>query len=207
MEENPVVNISQAPQGAAEDKKRMDNEKIRWHLFDLSSDFKMLKQLFREQEVGFPIPEYEIAPMQVRIETMEIHLADLAGELGCDPQCPPPQPMHPLYPLGEGRMSDEEYEQRKKTVAPVSRREPGESMGGMYFRLCERALLKRGLVAAETVIAKAQADDMCRRIKNGDDDVILFNDESWFDVGLCFRLHLQEPQARPSHKLFARSCE
>jgi hypothetical protein len=190
MQENQVVNSSHATQGAAEDKKCMANETIRWQLFDLSSDIKMLKQLFREQEVEFPTPEDELVPMR-RIEGMEEHLSYLATELGCDPQCPAPQPMHPLYPLGEGRMSDEEYERRKKTVAPVSRREPEESMGGMYFRLCEQALLKRGLVAAETVIAKAQADDVYRRIKNGDDDVILFNDESWFDVGLCFRLHLQ----------------
>jgi hypothetical protein len=191
MEEKSVVDVSHATQGAAEDNKRMDNETIRWHLFDLSSDLKMLKQLFREQEAGFPTPEYEVAPMQVRIKTMEIHLADLARELGCDPQCPPPQPMHPLYPLGEGRMSDAEYEQRKKNVAPVSRREPGESMGGMYFRLCERALHQGGLEAAEAVIAEAQADDVFRRIQNGDDDVILFHDESWFDVGLCLQLNLK----------------
>jgi hypothetical protein len=100
MEENRVVNISQATQGAAEDKKRMDNETIRWHLFDLSSDFKMLKQLFREREVGFPTPEYEIAPMQVRIEGAEEHLSYLAMELGCDPQCPPPQTDAPAISLG-----------------------------------------------------------------------------------------------------------
>jgi hypothetical protein len=88
-------------------------------------------------------------------------------------------------------MSDEEYEQRKKTVAPVSRREPGESTGGMYFRLCERALQQGGLEAAEAVIAEAEADDMFRRIQNDDDDVILFYDESWFDVGLCLRLNLK----------------
>jgi hypothetical protein len=121
---------------------------------------------------------------------METHLGYLATELGCDPACPPPKEMHPLYPLGEGRMSDEEYEQRKKTVAPVSRREPEESMGGMYFRLCEQALQQGGTEAAEAVIAVAMEDDVIRRIENEDDDVILFNDESWFDVGLCFHFHL-----------------
>ena len=189
MQENQVVNSSHATQGAAEDNKPMDNETIRWHLFDLSSDLKMLKQLFREQEVGFPTPEDEIAPMQLRIETAEEHLSYLAIELACDPQCAPPHPMHPLYPLGEGRMSDEEYEQRKKTVAPVSRREPEESMGGMYFRLCEQALLQGGVEAAEAVIATAMEDDVIRRVESEDDDVILFSDESWFDVGLCFQLH------------------
>jgi hypothetical protein len=190
MEENQAVNSSHA-QGAPEDKKRMDNKTIRWHLFDLSNDFKMLKQLFREQEVGFPTPEDEIVPVQRRIETAEEHLSYLAMELGCDPQCPPPQPMHPLYPLGEGRMSDAEYEQRKKTVDPVSRGEQEESLGGMYFRLCEQALQQGGLGAAEAVIATAMEDDVFRRIENEDDDVILFDDESWFDVGLCFHLHLE----------------
>jgi|SRR5450631_1010678 len=50
MKQNQAVNSSHATQGAAEDKKRIDNETIRGHLFDLSSDFKMLKQLFREQD-------------------------------------------------------------------------------------------------------------------------------------------------------------
>jgi hypothetical protein len=178
-------------QGAAEDRKRMDNENIRWHLFDLSSDFKMLKQLFREQKVGFPTPENEIVPMRWRIETMETHLDYLATELGCDPKCPPPKPMHPLYPLGEGRMSDAEYEQRKKTGAGAATEwVEQESTGGRYFRLYEQALQQGGLEAGEAVIAMAIEDDMFRRIQNGDDDVILFHDESWFDVGLCFHLHL-----------------
>jgi len=64
-----------------------------------------------------------------------------------------------------------------------------ESMGGMYFRLYEQALKQGGLEAAEAVIATAMEDDVFRRIENEDDDVILFNDESWFDVGLCFHLH------------------
>jgi hypothetical protein len=100
--------------------------------------------------------------------------------------------MHPLYPLGEGQMSDAEYEQRKKagSGATATSVEP-ESRGGMYFRLCERALQQGELEAAEAVIAEAQADDVFRRIQNGDDDVILFSDESWFDVGLCFHLHLE----------------
>jgi hypothetical protein len=92
----------------------MDIETIRWHLFDLSSDFKMLKQLFREQEVGFPTPEDEIVPVRSRIETAEEHLSYLAMELGCDPECRPPQPMHPLYPLGEGRMPIQDIKESTK---------------------------------------------------------------------------------------------
>ena len=89
-------------------------------------------------------------------------------------------------------MSDSEYEQRKKTGAgaTAASAEP-ESMGGMYFRLCEQALQQGGLEAAEAVIATAMEDDVIRRIENEDDDVILFSDESWFDVGLCFHLHLE----------------
>jgi hypothetical protein len=86
--------------------------------------------------------------------------------------------------------SKESYGKFMGKVKELFEREIGESTGGMYFRLCEQALQQGGLEAAEAVIAKAMEDDVYRRIENEDDDVILFHDESWFDVGLCFHLHL-----------------
>jgi hypothetical protein len=73
----------------------------------------MLAQLFKEREVGFPTPEDEnVSPLAI-IETTEEHLGYLANELGLDPLCPAPSREHlaECYPLGIGRMSDEEHDQ------------------------------------------------------------------------------------------------
>ena len=94
------------------------NETLRWELFDLSNDLKMLKQLLREEEVGFPTPPDENVPVDLIIETAEEHLRYLAISLGLDHECPAPNREHlaDCYPLGEGRMTEEEYKNRKARV-------------------------------------------------------------------------------------------
>jgi hypothetical protein len=144
----------------------------------------MLEQLLKEKEVGFPTPQDEEVPLLMIIETAEEHLGYLASRLGQDPSCPPPKEMHPLYPYGEGRMSEEEYEQRRS-------KKPSEHVcytpiGEMYRKECAVALNRGDADAAEGIIAEARADNVTRQITAEGEDVLLFNDGSWFDIRLCF---------------------
>src|SRR5437763_16130922 len=86
-------------------------EQITTHLFDLACDIRMLRQLLREQEVGFPTPEDEAVNWESIVWTMREHLTYLALTINSDPRCPAPCSTGPFYPLGEGRMSDEEFKQ------------------------------------------------------------------------------------------------
>jgi hypothetical protein len=101
-----------------------EQETCRYHLFDLSSDLKMLKQLLREKEVGFPTPPDEDAEVDLIIWTAEEHLRYLAHALGLDPTFPAPAEIQHWvaagYPLGEGRMTDEEYKKRKTELKIAS---------------------------------------------------------------------------------------
>jgi hypothetical protein len=73
----------------------------------------MLRQLLREQEVGFPTPEDEAVDWESIVWTMREHLTYLALTINFDPRCPAPCCTGPFYPLGENRMSDEEFKQRR----------------------------------------------------------------------------------------------
>jgi hypothetical protein len=92
-----------------------NQQKVELDLFDLSNDLKMLKQLLREREVGFPTPaEQARNPLEI-VETAFEHMQYLFTSLEIDESCPQAEPGHfaPCYPLGEGRMSEEEYKRRK----------------------------------------------------------------------------------------------
>jgi hypothetical protein len=92
-----------------------NQQKVEWDLFDLNNDLKMIKQLLREREVGFPTPaEEDHDPLEI-VETAFEHMRYLCNTLALDESCPPPEPEHfaTPYPLGNGRMSDEEYKKRK----------------------------------------------------------------------------------------------
>jgi hypothetical protein len=178
MAENNVV--VPAVQSEAQTK-----EHIRWCLFDLGSDLKMLAQLLKEKEVGFPTPEDEnLSPLMI-IETAVEHLRYLASAVGQDDTCPPPKEMHPLYPLGEGRMSKEEYEDRRGKLPPAHVEVEEELMGLMYFDRCSAALNRGDEDGAHAIIDEAAKDNVLRRILTDYEDVMLFDDGSWFDVNLC----------------------
>jgi hypothetical protein len=91
------------------------NENTQWYMFDLNNDLKMLQQLLREKEMGFPTPEEEDCNPLGLVETAFEHMRYLCASLEIDESCPPPEPGHfaRCYPLGEGRMSEEDYKRRK----------------------------------------------------------------------------------------------
>jgi hypothetical protein len=93
--------------------------------------------------------------------------------------------MHPLYPLGEGRMSKEEYEDRRGKLPPAHVEVEEELMGLMYFDRCSAALNRGDEDGAHAIIDEAAKDNVLRRILTDYEDVMLFDDGSWFDVNLC----------------------
>jgi hypothetical protein len=184
MEHESVVSNSPAPHSDS-------NETLRWRLFDLACDLKMLMQLHIEQEVGFPTPEDEDVPPILIIETAEEHLRYLAVELGLDPSCPAPSREHlgDDYPLGEGRLSKTEYEDRRGKLPTAHVEVEEELEGPLYFNKCSAALQRGDEDAAKAIIEEAAKDDVIRRILSDGEDVLLFADGSWFDVNLCLELY------------------
>jgi hypothetical protein len=95
------------------DEKRLEDCVLSGHLYDLACDLKMLKQLLREWEVGFPTPAEENVHPQSLIATAQEHLDYLCRHLDCFPALPS-HSVADCYPLGEGRMTEEEYKRRKR---------------------------------------------------------------------------------------------